>query len=435
MPTAITPITPKDRVWVMDALRGFALLGIFIANLGSGFSFYSAQAPNTGPYFSSFDGEMSFLHGMFLEGKFYSIFSFLFGWGIALQLSRTKGEAGDNISLVRRRLGIMFLLGLAHIILLWIGDIVAFYSLVGFLLLWMRKWKDKTLLITSIVLLLSPILLYSIKVAWNGAAMPSFILWETGEVVGTRLTGVTSQESFFQFMKTTDYIGLVKTNIAGFFFRFADLFFQSRISKVLALFILGYLMGRNGRYKTILTNTKLLWTLAVAGLVIGLPSNFLQARFMENSGDYYNLTVKGIYRTMAYAFGVAPLAIAYMSLFFLAAQTVAGKRVLSILRPVGKMAFSNYIFQSLVGTLIFTGIGWGYVGEVGPVYYSLLGIIVFAIQILISAVWLRYFEFGPVEWLWRTATYGKRQGIKRRAPLTQVISQANSPSLHQDTVN
>ena len=144
MPAVFTPVQQSERIWIMDALRGFAILGIFIANLGGGFSFYNESGPNTGPYFSSFDHNMTFLHHMLIEGKFYSIFSFLFGWGIALQLGRSEaaqfqlpdgGSIGPKpVSFVRRRLLFMFLLGLAHIILLWPGDIVAFYSLVGFIL-------------------------------------------------------------------------------------------------------------------------------------------------------------------------------------------------------------------------------------------------------------------------------------------------------------
>src|SRR5215207_7981710 len=116
MTAAITPVQHHQRIWIMDALRGFAILGIFIANLGSGFSFYDPAATNQGLYFSSFDSTMTFLHHMLIEGKFYSIFSFLFGWGIALQLQRSEAAGLRPVSFVRRRLVFMLLLGLAHLI-------------------------------------------------------------------------------------------------------------------------------------------------------------------------------------------------------------------------------------------------------------------------------------------------------------------------------
>jgi uncharacterized protein len=421
MSAAINPVQNRERIWLMDALRGFAVLGIFIANLGSGFAFYNSSAPNTGPFFSSFDGTMSFLHHMLIEGKFYSIFSFLFGWGIALQLSRNNSNGAEPISLVRRRLLIMILLGLSHIILLWIGDIVAFYGMVGFVLLLMRKWKDKTLLITAVVLMLSPILLYFIKMNWPPASAPSNLLRQAGIWTVTQLTNINSDESYIAYIRNAQYPDLVKLNLAGFFFRYSDLFFQSRISKVLALFILGYLMGRNGRYKQILANTKLLWTVAILGFVIGLPANYQLGRYMEDGGRaYYSLQQQGLYRTIVYALGVAPLACAFIASFFLLARTALGATVMSWLRPVGKMAFSNYIMHSIIGTFVFLPMGLGLMGKVGPVYYTLFALLVFIVQIFISKIWLHYFEFGPVEWLWRSATYNKKQQFRRKEEIALV---------------
>ena len=436
MPAVFTPVQQSERIWIMDALRGFAILGIFIANLGGGFSFYNESGPNTGPYFSSFDHNMTFLHHMLIEGKFYSIFSFLFGWGIALQLGRSEaaqfqlpdgGSIGPKpVSFVRRRLLFMFLLGLAHIILLWPGDIVAFYSLVGFILIWMRNWKERTLVITAIILILSPILLYYLKKEWARIMLaPSGLLWETGGRLGTELTGITSNEEFFSYQKNMNYFELVKVNIAGFFFRFADLFFQSRISKVLGMFIIGYLMGRSGRFRSILANTRLLYVLAISGLALGLTANYILARYMENNGGaYYNLQPEGWYRTIAYAMGVAPLAIGYIAVFFLIARSRAGEKLFSVLQPVGKMAFSNYILQSIIGTLVFTGLGWGMMGQVGPVYFTLFAFLVFILQIILSMAWLHFFRYGPVEWLWRSATYGKWQEI-RNARATLQDSEKN----------
>src|SRR5689334_3664781 len=158
----LTPVQAKEREIFMDVLRGFAILGIFIANLGSGFSWYNEDAHLKGPFLSSWDHSMTFLHHMFIEGKFYSIFSLLFGWGIALQVKRGLAKGVNAIPTVRRRLLFMLLLGFIHL-MIWPGDIVFFYALLGFLLIPLRKFSNKTLLITGCVLLLSPILLYWLK--------------------------------------------------------------------------------------------------------------------------------------------------------------------------------------------------------------------------------------------------------------------------------
>src|SRR5688572_12687773 len=242
MQPKLTPIRDQQRIWLMDALRGFAILGIFIANL-KGFTFYDPQANNSGKYFTSFDGKLDFLETMFVEGKFYSIFSFLFGWGIALQLARTKSNSAKPLSFVVRRLLIMALLGLAHLILIWIGDIVLFYSLVGFVLLLMRNWPTKTLFITAIILLLSPILLYWLKIKYPWANAPAKFLVDEALRLDKHVNNIQSNEDFFNRIHNLDVWSNIKLNLIGAFFRYNDLFFQSRISKVLGMFILGYLMG------------------------------------------------------------------------------------------------------------------------------------------------------------------------------------------------
>jgi uncharacterized protein len=410
--TPLHPVKRESRIWIMDALRGFAILGIFIANLGSGFAFYDGQAQNVGPYFTSWDHQMIKLHHFLIEGKFYSIFSFLFGWGIAIQLQRSSEKEIASTGLVKRRLLFMFLLGLTHL-LLWTGDIVTFYSLVAFLLLWMRNWKEKNLFITAIVLLLSPILLYTIKVQWPVTNTPSNLLFGAGQLIGGPISGVYSEEDYLRVMKNLSFWDYIKLNVSGIFFRFGDLVFQSRISKVLGMFILGYLIGKNLRYKSILANKKLLWSIVITGLFLGLPASYILVQYMENQSDYYQLTTNGIYRTIAYTFSVPVLALAYISLFFLLATSAAGSRILKLLTPVGKMAFSNYILHSIIGVVVFQSFALNYIGKVGPVYYTLFAFIVFFTQIIVSTLWLRHFEFGPVEWLWRSFTYGTRQPFKK----------------------
>ncbi len=154
--------------------------------------------------------------------------------------------------------------------------------------------------------------------------------------------------------------------------------------------------------------------IAIVGLLVGLSANFLYA-IIHDGQSYYSLTTAGLQQTIAYAIGVAPLAIAYISLFFLLSKTNAGEKGLKILQPVGKMAFTNYITHSIIGIIFFTGIGFALDRQVGPVYYTTFGLIVFIIQIVVSKMWLTHFEYGPVEWMWRSFTYGKRQPFRKIA--------------------
>ena len=407
MQAKLEPLKKENRIWIMDSLRGIAILGIFIANLNS-FTWYNSDAQNTGPYFTSADKLMSFLHTMFIEGKFYSIFSFLFGWGIAIQLQRNTDKGIASIKLVRRRLVFMFLLGLCHLILLWFGDIVMFYALVGFVLLWIRNWSDKRLFITAIILLLSPILLYYLKMQVPLLNAPSQYLIDKSFMLAAQLNNIKSGEDFANAIHNMTIIENIKFNIGGLFYRYGDLFFQSRISKVLGMFIIGYLIGRDNKYKAIISNTRLFKRVTIVCLLVGLIANFVYAIWHDGQ-TYYALSEDGLHQTIIYAIGVAPLAIAYIGLVFLASKTRAGEKLLRVLQPVGKMAFSNYILHSIIGAFVFTGIGLALDRQVGPVYFTIFGIIVFILQIILSTIWLKYFEFGPVEWLWRSFTYGKRQ--------------------------
>lgn len=414
----LAPVRQAERETFMDVLRGFAILGIFIANLGSGFSWYDESAKLSGPMLlPAWDHKMAFLHHMFIEGKFYSIFSLLFGWGIALQIKRGLAKGIDAVPTVRRRLLFMLLLGFIHL-MIWPGDIVFFYALLGFLLLPLRKFSNKTLLITGTVLVLCPMLLYWLKMKFPELNYPAEKLRELGNwadiKLNPQLKDIKSEAEYMEFLKTATWWDVLKGNMAGFFYRYGYLFFVSRIFKVLGIFLIGYVIGRSDFYKNILQNKKIIYTVIIAGLLIGLPANyFLAQQMQDHSNDYYELKQNGLYQTIFYALGVAPLAMAYVGLFMVSFQSVTGKKILSVLAPVGKMAFSNYIMQSLIGNFVFLSPGLGYMGQIGPVYYTVFGIGVFIIQIILSTIWLKCFNYGPLEWLWRSATYKKWQPMRK----------------------
>ena len=418
MPT-LAPVKASERIVFMDVLRGFAILGIFIANLGSGFTWYNEQANVTGPLLlPELDHKMTFLHHMFIEGKFYSIFSLLFGWGIALQFKRAEAKGINAFYTIRRRLVFMLFLGALHL-LIWPGDIVFFYAILGFILLPLRKFANKTLLITGIILILSPILLYWLKMTFPVLNYPANLLIETGISVDKSLLNLESQEDFMNLMKHGTWFDQLKGNITGFFFRYNHLFFVSRIPKVLGMFLIGYVVGRSDFYQQIIRYKKLLYWIIALGLIIGLPANYYLAYYMKTAmGDYFQQKQKGLYQTIFYALGVVPLAMAYVGLLIICFQKLSAKKFMSVLAPVGKMAFSNYIAQSLVGNFVFLGAGLGYMGQIGPVYFTVFGIVIFIIQIIISTIWLRYFNYGPVEWIWRSATYKKWQPFIKKLKKT-----------------
>jgi uncharacterized protein len=420
----LVPVKQAERELFMDVLRGFAILGIFIANLGSGFSWYNEEAKLTGPFLvPDWDHKMTFLHHMFIEGKFYSIFSLLFGWGIALQIKRGLAKGADAIPTIKRRLVFMLLLGFIHL-MIWPGDIVFFYALLGFILLPLRKFSNKTLLITGGILILSPILLYGLKMQFPLLNFPADKLNQAGGWVDGQLNPqfgeIKSQQEFAAVMEDLSWWGVFKANVAGFFYRYGYLIFISRISKVLGMFLIGYVIGRTDFYKNIMQHKKIVYWVIGIGFVIGLPANYFLSHYMSTAmGDYFQLKEKGMYQTIFYAFGVAPLALAYTGCFMLLFQKSFFKKTLLLVAPAGKMAFSNYIMQSLVGNFVFLGAGLGFFGQVGPFYYTLFGIGFFILQVIISTIWLKYFNYGPIEWVWRSATYKKWQPMRKQFEATK----------------
>jgi len=366
--TTISPVANSERETFMDVLRGFAILGIFIANLGAGFSWYSEEAHLSGPFLlKEWDPKMTFLHHMFIEGKFYSIFSLLFGWGIALQVKKGLASGVDALPTIKRRLYFMLLLGFIHL-MIWPGDIVFFYALLAFILLPLRKFSNKTLLVTGGLLVLSPILLYALKMQFPVLNFPADKMREAGIWTDMKLNpefaNIKSEEEYIALLKKAGWWTYFKGNVSGFFFRFNYLFFVSRISKVLGMFLVGYVIGRTDFYKNIGQYKKLVKVVIISGLVIGLPANYILGHYMSTAmGDYFQLKDKGLYQTIAYALGVVPLALAYVGLFMMAFRTAAGNKYLSVLAPVGKMAFSNYMAQSVVANFVFFPAGLPYLDK------------------------------------------------------------------------
>lgn len=412
MSTIIQPIQQNDREIFMDVLRGIAIFGILVANLTTGgFNFGYALQEDSPYVLPELDKNLSFIYTMVVEGKFYSIFSLLFGWGIALQIKRGANRGIDAIPTIQRRLFFMLILGTIHM-LIWPGDIVLFYAILGFLLLPFRKFSNKTLLIIGSILILSPIALYGLKMAFPILNTPAETLDNIGENLYINWLGVDSEEKYKNWVQHAGWIEILKENVTGFFYRFGYLFYVSRIPKVLGMFLIGFVVGRSDFYKHFNQHKNLLYWILGIGLLIGIPANFALAKFTSEHGkDYYQLTWNGFYQTIAYSLGVVPLALSYIANFMLKFKHKTGEKFLSVLAPVGKMAFTNYMMHSFLCQFILLNAGLGYGSKLGVFYLTVLAILIFTFQIIFSTLWLKYFYYGPVEWVWRSLTYGKKQNF------------------------
>jgi uncharacterized protein len=409
---APSPADPTARIGLVDSLRGFALFGVCLANLFTGFSFVGGPTPAPQPHYTlATDGAASFLMHALVEGKFYSIFSLLFGLGFALQLQRAEARGGDGLSLYMRRLRILMLIGLLHILLLWAGDILLFYGLMGLILVRLRQLDERTAIRWAAICILLPIPFYLptlIHPLISLGTPPNVVLFGLSKLLGFDIEDPNLVYNVFIGRDAGRWLGL---ELLGLFYRFGDLLFTGRPFKVLAMFLLGMLIGRRELWARLDESAAMLRRVALSGLGVGLPASLLWAT-IKDPASYYAGTLQGLTETVLYALAVAPLALAYAALFALGWRLPALRRILGVLAPAGRMALTNYLTQTVVAILIFSGWGLGLAGRVGATYLWPLAAATLAAQIIVSAWWLRRFRFGPMEWVWRSLTYRSWQPMR-----------------------
>ena len=419
----LTPVSADERAPMLDALRGFALFGVCLANLFTSFALLGG--PGAPPVSAGAANEVAaFLSHALIDGKFYSLFSLLFGIGFAIQMRRGEASGDPELRRFRRRLWILFAIGLAHLCLVWKGDILAFYALVGFVLVRFRHASDRKLLTWAAVLVAIPVLMYLPLWATGGMrasipATPAIVFWLPGMVIG-KLVGLQpfSQPDLLH----GGWRAFGQELATGPMFRYASLVFEWRICKVLAMFLIGLWVGRRRVWEDLEAARPLLRRVALWGLAVGLPANLAMAA-LDATNDYYMGTARGLLHTVLYALGVAPLALGYASVFALAWTSPRVRGWLGGLAPVGRMALTSYLTQSVIGVLLFYDIGLGLGGRVGPALLWLLAITILAAQTVFAAAWLRRYRFGPAEWAWRSLTYRARQ------PMRIAASRAPEPAL------
>jgi len=308
----------------------------------------------------------------------------------------------------------MMLLGSIHMLLIWEGDIVFFYALIGFALVALRNFSNKTLLITGILLILSPILLYYLKLKFPILNAPVEILINKGEQIYAYKGWINQDVSRTDVLRESKSIRTnVWINLGDAPYRFAYIFFTSRISKILGIMLIGFVIGRSQFYPKIMEHKRKLFVWSVLVLIISLPLNYLVAKYMTGIVSAYSITMEGLILSIIYTFGVFPLALVYMAFIALAFEIKKIRKFLLFISPVGKMAFSNYIMHSLLGILIFYGIGFGLMENFGILMLTIIALVIFIFQIIYSSIWLKYFRFGPIEWVWRSLTYGNKQPLKK----------------------
>ena len=398
--TNASPVDPRKRIVILDALRGFALLGIVCANFPefSLWSFMSGETREAIPY-SAFDKIVNWLLYIFIDGKFYTIFSILFGIGFSIIIERARSRGANGMAIFHRRMILLLLIGVSHMLFLWSGDILTLYAAMGLLLPLFSRCDDKTLLRWALFFLLLPVIVEVFR-AICGDFLSSALYdawWNTAAANGI------NEENFATWLRdATDYPHVFAFLCQGAVERMWEFVVGSRYFKVLGLFLIGFYIGRRKIFYHLDENRHFIEKTFKCGMLLGLPLSLLYAWSSMLSHPLGNVA-----HAVFYFISVYPLGFSYIACLVLLYMKRADLRLWTLFAYPGRMALTCYIAQSLFGIVLFYGIGFGLGTSVCLLFVILLSISVFAFETFLCALWLRRFRFGPIEWVWRMLTYGK----------------------------
>jgi uncharacterized protein len=391
----MTPIQPQERISELDIVRGVALFGILMVNM-SFFKYpvFFDRYPTSFP--PGTDQLAAWLIQIFFTGKFYAIFSFLFGLGFYIFMERAEVKGLELVPLYRRRLLALLAFGFIHLFLVWSGDILFTYAIVGFLLLAfrnksiesIRKWIV-SLFVVSLILNFIFGLINGIGAVYAGDKYVYIMKEMINSAIPVYLEGSVTELVAYRLINEVPYvfIGLI-----------------AWIPAVLAFFLCGLYVGKRGIVKNIPGNIPLLKKIRNYGLPAGFLLMFFYILIESGVWQVGVLLKPALLGATNYAASIFIFP-AYVSMIVLAAQSGLCKKILSPVAAAGRMALTNYLAQTFICVTLFYGFGFGLYASVSATQGVLIAIAIYLLQVFWSNLWFRKFRYGPMERLWRTLTY------------------------------
>lgn len=406
------PTLPENRIQSIDVLRGMAIFGILMVNMPIMNTPMVTLLSDVKLWTELPDQVASGFIRLLFESKFYVLFSMLFGYGFWLFMNKKMPEGRSVVPVYLRRVFFLLLFGIAHVVLLWPGDILIFYALFGFLLLLFRKTTDGGLLKWALGFIMVPVTLNAIMTFFvflagfspeaKTAVEASFAENSNrlSEVI-YRALEIYPNGSFQELvnMRMEEY-GILLPGIVFFY------------PNVLAMFLLGQYAARKGYLHHPENHLPFFRKLFNLGLLIGLPLNVIYL-IVFSLGQLNQPSVYSFIASVSIGFGGPALSMAYVSGIVLLMSRGKLKIFAAMLSPVGRMALTNYLTHSIISSILFLSYGFALYGKVSTWQSILFTLAIFLIQIPVSKWWLSRFRFGPFEWLWRSLTYLKWQPMKK----------------------
>lgn len=404
--SSVTPTSSTSRILPLDVFRGFAILGIFMVNIlvmNVSFTFREDWLMEVSNVFESTGKLNEFLYYWILElfffSKFFPIFSFLFGIGVALQIRSLREKKKASATFLTRRFIALFLFGALHIVFIWSGDILHLYAIFGFILMLLYRANTVIILLTAAALFCFPYFdeIYTFFCEYFSATPKN----DLTELSRQQILDIKTGGSFYADMQL---------RFAEYLF-FIDVIVMFVIPVALPMALLGLYIVKKGiidRIDSFVNNIRIPFLIL---FVVLMTYRFTFRYWIWESFDIEFGSMLSFTLWSIYILSEIMLSFSYLILIVLFLRSKLGKKLLLPLQFVGRMAFTNYILQSVIGYLIMQT--FGLYESFSVVDCILIVLVVFACQIPLSWFWLKHFKYGPLEWLWRCISYWKILPIKK----------------------
>ena len=416
MTTQATPVSTKERIYTLDVIRGFALLGIFIMNMPFFNTSFFAGVDGSKQFPAWYDQWAENARDVLFSGKFNSMFSMLFAIGFIIQLGRLEERDPAHAKFTYlRRIFWLFVFGAIHMCVFWTGDVLHIYALFGLVLLALRRVPDKILWTLFGLCMVYPVAM--------GLYRMSVFTPEYGEYIKTvsKAWEATNNAAYGH----GSWLAAVREHGRETAALYTEPFMLRGILafyvQVFSTMLLGLMLGRrkffqnSGQHLPLVKRVQ--WSTLALGIATGLTFGIWQA----TTTDFVTPTPFRIIAGVSYWVCRVCIMAFYVATIVRCVHNDAWRRRLAPMAIAGRMPLTNYLMQTMLATFIFYGWGLGLWGRVGPALdLAIAFAIFFVVQVPLSKWWLARFELGPMEWLWRRLTYG--HATLKRSPAAEATA-------------
>ncbi|MFV5937237.1 DUF418 domain-containing protein [Mammaliicoccus sciuri] len=373
----------KQRIFSIDALRGFSLLGILLMNILT-FA-YPYQIINPFEFFQHQDGAWFKISSLFIIASFYPIFAFLFGYGLSIMYQNSLDKGLNYYPMITRRLLFLLLLGIIHGVFIFYGDILSTYALLGLIAIIFVRLKPQFTLVALSIGIGIFVLLY---------LLPMILLKDVTQIES--FVGLQELERVNNILSSADYVSIIGFNLKYFGMNIANAILVGPFS-ILPIMLFGIYAHQINWFNKIKQHKNLYMVIGVVVLILGLAIKMIQI-VLEGSVTS---------QLMSQMIGGPIVALSYIMFFVILCEDQTARKILTPLQSIGKLSLTTYIMQSVICIFIFYGVGFNYYGKLPVLNIYIIGIVIYFVQLIVSYLYLMKFKQGPLEKLWRKVTYLK----------------------------